>query len=39
VTTDVAIQRIGGPEAEDPFVILATQGIDPEAVLSRYTER
>jgi len=39
VTTDVVIQRIGGPEAEDPFVILAPRGVEPEAALSRYTER
>jgi hypothetical protein len=33
------IQRIGRSEAEDAFVILATQGVEPEAALSRYTER
>ena len=39
VTTDVVIQRIGGHEVEDPFVILATQSVEPEVALSRYTER
>jgi hypothetical protein len=37
VTTDVGIHRIGGPEAKDPFFILATQGVEPEVALSRYT--
>jgi hypothetical protein len=33
----VGIHRIGGPGAKDPFFILATQGVEPEVALSRYT--
>ena len=41
VTTDVrvAIRRVGGEDTGDPFLILATWGIDPEKAFAFYRKR
>lgn len=39
VSVRVVIRRIGDEDAEDPFLILATRGIDPEKATALYERR